>query len=290
MSDVRKVSPSAGAEWLLGGFALWRKAPLGLGLLGVLWGLLTLLVAASMRLGMGSFLVLELAMVLAGPLLMAGLVFAVRKVDGGGRAEPADLLQGVRGGHARSLLATLLPNIAAVVVCMVLLYVLVGAGSVTQLAGAIERAGVEGTADPSLFAGFPFGAFFLWVLLSIAVGIIAGFFTFVAIPEIMFSGAGAMEAMQRSFRACVANLPAFIVMLVLLVIAVIAVYIAVLIVGFIVNLVAGKAAMDVVVQLLSSAVLLPVAMGTVYTAWKQMLPGGGTAIAAPPVSTAGFEA
>ena len=63
MNDIRKVPASAGAEWLLGGFGLLRKAPLGLGLLGVLYGLLTLLVAASVRLGTGAFMLLELAMV-----------------------------------------------------------------------------------------------------------------------------------------------------------------------------------------------------------------------------------
>jgi hypothetical protein len=73
------------------------------------------------------------------------------------------------------------------------------------------------------------------------------------------------------------------------VIAVIAIYIAVWIVSAIVNMVAGQAAMQVVMQLLSTAVLMPVAMGTTYTAWKQMLGDGAQAVApAPPVS--GFEA
>jgi hypothetical protein len=54
-------------------------------------------------------------------------------------------------------------------------------------------------------------------------------------------------------------------------------------------MVAGQAAMQVVMQLLSTAVLMPVAMGTTYTAWKQMLGDGAQAVApAPPVS--GFEA
>ncbi len=288
MNDIRKVPASAGAEWLLGGFGLLRKAPLGLGLLGVLYGLLTLLVAASVRLGTGAFMLLELAMVLAGPLLMGGIAWAVRDVDQGGRAEPSDLLQGFRGGRAGRLLLTLLPNIGAVLVCLVLLYAMIGGEALTQVVTALERASAAGgNLDPDVFTGFPFDRFALWLLLSLVIGITAGFFTFVAIPEIMFTGHSAFTAMGRSFRACVRNLPAFLVMLVLLVIAVVAVYIAVMIVGAIVNLVAGQNAMQVVVQLLSTAILMPVAMGTVYTAWKQMLPAGDAPVDTP---VAGFEA
>ncbi len=287
MNDIRKVPASAGAEWLLGGFGLLRKAPLGLGLLGVLYGLLALLVAASVRLGTGAFMLLELAMVLAGPLLMGGIAWAVRDVDQGGRAEPSDLLQGFRGGRAGRLLLTLLPNIGAVLVCLVLLYAMIGGEALAQVVTALERASAAGgNPDPDVFTGFPFDRFALWLLLSLVIGITAGFFTFVAIPEIMFTGHSAFTAMGRSFRACVRNLPAFLVMLVLLVIAVVAVYIAVMIVGAIVNLVAGQNAMQVVVQLLSTAILMPVAMGTVYTAWKQMLPAGDAPAAAP---VAGIE-
>ena len=287
MNEIRKVPASAGAEWLLGGFGLLRKAPFGLGLLGVLYGLIALLVATSVRLGMGTFMLLELAMVLVGPLLMGGIAYAVRDVDQGGRAEPSDLLQGFRAGRAGRLLLTLLPNIAAVLLCVALLYAMIGGEALTQVAGAVERANASGNPDPGMFAGFPFDRFALWLLLSLLIGITAGFFTFVAIPEIMFTGSSAFAAMGRSFRACVRNLPAFLVMLVLLVIAVIAVYIAVLILGAITNLVAGQAAMQVVVQLLTTAVLMPVAMGTVYTAWKQMLVADAAGDATP---LAGIEA
>ena len=287
MNEIRKVPASAGAEWLLGGFGLLRKAPFGLGLLGVLYGLIALLVATSVRLGMGTFMLLELAMVLVGPLLMGGIAYAVRDVDQGGRAEPSDLLQGFRAGRAGRLLLTLLPNIAAVLLCVALLYAMIGGEALTQVAGAVERANASGNPDPGMVAGFPFDRFALWLLLSLLIGITAGFFTFVAIPEIMFTGSSAFAAMGRSFRACVRNLPAFLVMLVLLVIAVVAVYIAVLILGAITNLVAGQAAMQVVVQLLTTAVLMPVAMGTVYTAWKQMLVADAAGDATP---LAGIEA
>src|SRR3546814_12288570 len=59
MSDARKVPASAGAEWLLGGFGLLRKAPLGLGLLGALYGVLALVMGMSAQRSVGLFMVLE---------------------------------------------------------------------------------------------------------------------------------------------------------------------------------------------------------------------------------------
>ena len=44
MSEIRKLPASAGAEWLLSGFSLLRRAPLALGLLGVIWAVVALLV------------------------------------------------------------------------------------------------------------------------------------------------------------------------------------------------------------------------------------------------------
>ena len=40
MSTINKVPANAGAEWLLRGFALLRKAPMALGTLGLIWGCL----------------------------------------------------------------------------------------------------------------------------------------------------------------------------------------------------------------------------------------------------------
>lgn len=289
MKDVRKLPASAGAEWLLGGFGLLRKAPLGLGLLGVIYGLIAVLVARSAEQDMNLFLLAELVLVLIGPLLLGGFVYAARSVDQGGRAEPGQLLQGVRSGRSARLLAMLLPQVAALVVCIVLLFLLVGGSELMQLAQTMERMQGQAAPDPALMAGLPFARLALWLLLVFVVGILASFFTFVAVPEVMFTDSGALEAMRRSFRACIRNLAAVVVFLVLMVIAVIALYIAILIVGVAVKLVAGATAMQVAVQLLAMAVFMPLVTGAMYFAWKQMLAGDGDAAAAAPAAT-GFEA
>jgi hypothetical protein len=287
MNEVRKVPASAGAEWLLGGFGLLRKAPLGLGLLGALYGVLALVMGMSAQRNMGLFMLLELALVLAGPLLLGGFVFAARSVDGGGKAEPGQLLQGVRSGRTARLLATLLPQVVALLLCALLLVAMLGPEALAQVAQAVEQAGAQAKPDPTLFATLPLGRLALWFLLVLVIGILASFFTFVATPEIMFTDSGALAAMRRSFRACLRNLTALLVFLVLLVIAVIAIYIAIMIVGVVAKLVLGEVAMQVVVQVLAMAVFMPLVTGAMYFAWKQMLSGDGAAVAA---AATGFEA
>lgn len=279
--EIRKLSASAGAEWLLGGLGLLRKAPLSLSLLGAIYGVLTLLVGLVAQRDMTQFLLLELAMVLLGPILLGGMIYAAREVDHDRAAQPLHLVQGLRDGHWPRLLATLLPQVVAMLLVVLLLAVLIGPHSLTQMAEAVEKAQGQAKPDPALFAAIPFGRIFLWLLLSLAIGILAGFFTFVGVPEIALTTSGAWDAMLRSFRACLRNVLALIVFLVLTVIAVIAFYFVLLLVGLLVRVAAGDMAMQVVVQVVLMAVMMPVMTGAMYFAWKQMLgPADGT-VAAP---------
>jgi hypothetical protein len=288
MKDIRKVPASAGAEWLLGGFGLLRRSPLGLGLLGVIYGAIALLLPWSMSVNMTLFMALELALLVIGPLLIGGMVFAARVVDTDGQPMPAHLLQGVRDGKAARLLATLIPQVVAVLLCAFLLVLLVGSEGLNQMAQAVARMQEQAQPDPAMMAALPVGRLMLWMVLVLLIGVVTSFFTFVAIPEIMFSESSALDAMRRSFRACVRNLPALIVFVVLTLIAVVAVYIAVMIVAVFAKLIAGQQAMDVVAQLLATAILMPVLTGAMYQAWKQMLGSDRVDVATTQVS--GFEA
>ena len=71
MDTIRKLPASDGAEWLLGGFALLRRAPLALGALGALWGLLASLVMTVGLAVPALATILQLLVALAGQLLAA---------------------------------------------------------------------------------------------------------------------------------------------------------------------------------------------------------------------------
>lgn len=285
MNDVRKVPASAGAEWLMGGFALLRRSPLGLGALGAIFGLVAALLGFAGLASPVLVLVQQLAMLLLGPILIAGMVWAAREVDQGRAAAPAHLLQAVRDGKAVRLWATLLPQLAAGIAAIVLLLVVVGPSHLQGLAEAAERAQGQANPDPALFASLPVGRLFLWLVLAVAAGIVAGFFNFTAIPDMVFSDVRPLAAMKRSFRACVSNLPALVLFFVLLVIAAVLLSIAAQAVGLLVRALAGDHAMMLAMQVLLMAVLMPVVTGAMYLAWKQLL--SGAPAAQPPATRDG---
>lgn len=280
MNEIRKVSMGAGAEWLLGGIALLRKAPLTLGLLGLIWGGLSALGS------LGGQVWLSAMMAVAGPILFGGIIYAVREVEQGRPAKPAQLLQGMRDGKGPRLLAMLLPQLASMVLLVVLLVVMVGAEQLERISAVMIE--LQTNPDPTLVESLPLGALFGWIVAALVIGVVAGFFTFIAIPEVMFTPRTAFSAMALSLRACLRNIGALLVMLVLIVIGMIALSLALQLVGVLLAFVIGAHASMFAVQLLLMAILLPVLGGAVYLAWRQMV--GNAPVTGSVSVNAGFEA
>ncbi len=289
MDRIKRVPASAGAEWLIGGFRLLRRAPLGLGLLGAIFGALGLIANLAVQNNAITLaMLLQLVIILVGPLLLAGLIFAAREVDEGRPALPGHLLRGLQDGKAPRLLATLLPQIIAMVICLVLLFLMIGPTQLEALSAAMQEVQGQARPDPSVFDGLPVGRMFLWLLMVLAIGIVAGFFNFTAIPAMLFDDRRAVDAMLQSFRACLRNLPALMVFFVLLVIAAVALNFGVILIAALVGALLGPAAMQVVLQLLMMGVLMPVVTGAMYTAWKQL--HGGPQADAPAAMPGHLEA
>ena len=288
MSTINKVPASAGAEWLLGAFALLRKAPLALGSLGLIWGLLSMLAVQVMALNASVGMLLQLAVAIVAPLLFAGLLWAVSEVDQGRPALPAHLFRSLRSEHSASLLATLLPQLAAAALLGFLLFAMIGADGFQQLREVMtklqETAAAGGQPDPDLMLSLPVGRLFLWMLLLFAGVIVVSLVTFVAVPDIVFGGSDAFTAMRNSLRACLHNLLAMLVFYALLFIAFLMMSFGIQLLSMMVQLVAGPTAGLWVSNLLLMAVLMPVMAGAVFCAWRQML-GGGAETATPTAPT-----
>ena len=295
MNEIRKVPVSAGAEWLLGGFALLRRAPLGLGLLGAIWGLLSMgvVLAASAATTLG--LLLQLALALAGPLLFAGLVWAAHEVDQGRAPAPSSLLAGIREGHTRSLLSTLLPQALAGIVLGALLLALLGPDGVQHSADVFARMQAMSQSgsqpDPqeveALAASLPAGRILLWLLLVFAAGIAVSLALFLSVPQILFGRATGPAAMRNSLRASLHNAGAVLVYLLLAGIALFAIAFATQIVALIAQFVFGMTVGLMIGQLLMMAVVMPLLAGGVAAAWKQRFAGtagDGTVGAEPPAA------
>lgn len=289
MSEIRKVPASAGAEWLLTGFGLLKRAPLALGSLGILWGVGTWLVLSLSMMVPLLGTVVQFLLLLAGPLFMGGMLWAIREVDQGRTARPSQLLQGVQEGRAPHLLIALLPQLIAALLLGTLLLVLVGTAGLQQLSevmlklNEISQSGAQ--PDPAqieqLVATLPAGRILLWLLLLLGTFAALTMALFVMPPQVMFEGRTGIHALRESLRASLHNLPAMLVFFVLAFIAIFAIYFAVMVVALIIGLVAGQVAAVAVAQLLLMAVLMPVFAGAVYAAWKQMLAPASTGPAPP---------
>lgn len=280
MTEIRKVPASAGAEWLLGGFALLRKAPLALGLLGLIWGGLSALASVTGQLW------LSFVLALLGPILFGGVIYAAREVDLGRSASPTHLIQGLREGKVARLLAMLLPQFAALALVIVLLFAMVGGDQLQHVVKIMEQ--MQTNPDPQLAQSLPAGRLFAWLLVALVVGVVAGFFTFIAIPDVMFTERGALDAMKLSFRACLRNVGALLVLIVLLVIALFAMSLAMQLLVTLLTFVVGAQPAVFAGQLLLTAVLLPVMGGAIYYAWRQMI--GPAPVATSTLGAGGFEA
>lgn len=285
--DPRKVSASAGAGWLLGALGLYARAPVALGLLGLIYGAILAVVALSARANLGLFVLLEIGLMVMGPVLTGGLILAAREVDQQRRPQPGVLLAGLHEGRFPRLLATLIPQIAVAVAMVVLFVLVIGLDGMKAFVSLGEAAQAGGQPDPALLAALPWARMLLWLLLVVVLAVLVGFYTMLAVPEIMQRDTPAFTAMATSFRACVRNLPAIIVFFILTMIAVFALQFAVILVGVVVKLALGAGAMEFVSQLITMVLLMPTLSAAIYLAWKDML---GDAAPPPLPSAGGFEA
>lgn len=296
MSMINKVPASAGAEWLLGGFALLRRAPAALGMLAVLWGLAsTLLMALASTTGVTVLLyAAQFLLILAGPLFFGAMIWAAREVDQGRPALPAHLLQPIRDGHGPALLATLLPQVLASFALGLLLLVMIGPDQLKHLGEVwvqMQAVAAEGgQPDPALVKDLPAGRLLLWMLLVAVTFVGIKWMTFIAAPQILFTGTDAVTAMRNSLRACAHNWTAMLVFYLLAGIAIFAITFGSLLLVAVLQLVAGPVIAVLLWQLVLLAVLTPVLAGAMYTAWRQMLTPAGAPTSTAASSTTHIEA
>ena len=289
MSTINKVPASAGAEWLLGGFMLFKKSPGPMaavsvaGLFVVLMAAISalLIVAATAalpfplaQLGLAAYLVLMLGVPC---LIFAGVIWAVSEVAQGRSAQVQHLQVGL--GHVRALLVTAVVPMVGVLLSSLLLLALLGAEGVQQTNDVlIKLQGMMANGaqpDPveveALVATLPVIKFLFWLLVTIVMAPLIVCVVMVAVPGVIFSNQGGIAALRLSIAANAKNFTALIVFCSLLTALLFAISVAVQFVGFVVQFVLGPIVAMLVTNVLLMAVLMPVLAGTAYTAWRQML-------------------
>jgi len=208
MSVLRKVPARAGVQWVLGSLLLLRCAPLALGKLGAMWALATMLVLTISTnihafASVGPYLIL-----LAVPLFMGGLLWAVREVDYGRTPQPFHLLAGVYGERPIHLLMFLFPQFMASLLSIGVLLLVLGVEGIQQMTQAIILLGpvpaFNGTFEPSqvqaLLTPLPFGSLLLWLAWGGLIFVMLMLILWVMLPLVMFENINGLRALRYSLK------------------------------------------------------------------------------------------
>jgi len=299
MNTIRKVSASAGVQWLVGSVTLLKRAPLALAGLGVLWATCIWLLSALVLLVPALHVPLQLLLLLVGPLFMGGMVWAFREVERGQAAKPAHLLQGLRDGRLPPLLITLLPQVVAAILLYMLMWLFLGEDGLQQVASVItqldELTRADTEPDPAhiqaLVGSLPSGQIGLWLLSVFLIVTVTAFLLFAMLPQVMFEPVSGWQALRRSFYANSRNLSAMLVFLLMFSVTLGITYFGALIVMLVLMALFGQALALVLTQIWLMAMLMPLIAGAMYMAWKQMLaPSNETQTPPPSVAQHIFEA
>ena len=302
MSTINKVPASAGADWLLAGFALLKRAPVPLfaiSIVGLLVVALSLLVAVMVVALMASLpfplslipLLIYAALTLGVPcLIFAGVVWAAREVSEGRDATVHHLQVGIR--HVGPLLLTSVIPLAGTILSATLLIALIGTDGVQQANDVMLKLRAMmangGQPDPAqvnaLVASLPVVRFLFWMLATIALAPIVVCLVMVAVSEVIFSHRSGFSALRLSLAANAKNFGALIVFSLLLAVLLFALSLVLQIVGVMVQFVLGPVIAVLFTNLALMGVLMPLLAGAAYAAWRQML-GGSPAAGASAAST-----
>ena len=291
MKEIRKLPASAGAQWLLDTFALYRRAPLQLARIGLTWLVVSWVVTLLSTLIPGAAgLAVQLMTLAISPVMFGGMLYAMGEIDEGRPGLASHLLQPVRDHRVSHLLVPLAIQVLAVLLLGVLLYLMIGREGfaafrdVMSKMQGISRSGQQISPEDatSLVANLPAKRIALWLLLVFvtAVGLSLAMFTQPAL--VVFDKQSGMHALRLSLQGCIENIVAMIVFAVLGLIAAFCGYILFVIVIQIAMLIGGPLAAAFIAQLVLTTVVMPLYVGAVYAAWKQMFVHRGNR-AAPPV-------
>ena len=241
----QKVPAGNGLQWITEAVNLIMKNPAPFLLMGLVIGV----IAALPFLG-------QLALMILGPALYGGIMFAAHEEQSGRKADFPQLFQAFKqDGKLPKMLMLCLPGVAALLILGVLGMMLLG--------GALLGAGISASADSTAGLAAVGAGAAVFFLIALAVGIVAYSLTFFATPRVMLEDAEPMEAMKDSARAVLANIgPVLVYCGVMLLVFVL--------VGAILSII------PFIGQLVLVALLTPVVSVAAVIAWRQVYRHGIT--------------
>ncbi len=265
--DFRTAPAGHGLAWFQGAIRMLDKNPRGLlmvTLLLVLLDQIPNLLASIQGLSIG----LSVLLLLCGPALLAGVMFAIAEADVGRAVSPLHLFEGLRRPGARGPLLLLgAIGLLALLLVGVAVQRILGADNLAILMQIAEQklapqdAPMEKLVGPILQA--------LMVAAAVLFVLLAGWFF--AVPRVMFDGRRAFAAFIESIVACAANVMSMTVYGLMLIVASFVIGLAMAIVAVVCGLFgnAGGILLGVVMIAVYAVVLVVSASGN-YLAWREV--------------------
>lgn len=266
--SYRTVPASRALNWIGDAINLILKNPAAFALIGIIMTVIALVPILG-----------ALALLIVGPALYGGIVFAAREQDAGRSADFQHLFEAFRQDGKLSRMITLcLPGVlfvAAAMVIGVIVVLIFGMGAVVASGGQFDP-----NTDLVALIGVG-GALTLGVLL-IPVVIAVSALLFYSVPRVMLDDVEPFPAMKESWRAALASIGAFLV--------------AVLVLGFsrFVFAVLLSALPAIIGALVVGIIFTPLVGVTLYCAWRDVFARADSAdtdiiTPPPPPSTGGVE-
>jgi hypothetical protein len=240
--SFQQVPAGSGLQWLIGAVNLILKNPVPFALMGLVVGVIAMVPFLG-----------ALALMVLGPALYGGIMYAAHEQASGRTADFAQLFQAFReDGKIGKMIVLCLPGFAAAIIIGVMAVFFIGGA----LLGAGAGASAGADAGAAIAAMFGFGGL-VFLLIALAVGLFSYALTLFATPHVMLTGADPIPAMKESLGACLANIGAVIVFIAVMFGASIVLMIVLGLIPFI-----G--------QLIVTVALIPIISVACYQAWREV--------------------
>lgn len=257
----RRVNPGRGLRWLIESAEITGGHIQPLAGVAVVWVLVSLIGFLPVIGG--------LIMILIGPLLSAGLIAAFHCLELGRSPSPGILFEGWRRTASRGPLLRLgLFVLLGILLALILASMLLGSQMSLEAMQALAKAGPQERIQ--LLQGVnPWPA--MLVASVVMLMVMAGLY--LAVPLALINATDAIKGLRASWRACLANLPAIIILVLSLFGVGLCAGVILVLIGMIVGIALPENAAALVMQiptLILGVIIQVVFAGAQYRAWRDI--------------------
>ena len=272
--QIRRLPAFAGAQWVFDALRLLKRSPLGFGMLGAIYAVLSLGTAVLAAASPDIAALLQLVSFVIAALLVAGMIYAAQEVDHGRGASLGALLASLGDGKGERMFRTLVAQAVFTLVLLGLTALLIGQENLEKAMVVVAEIQKETQAgrqvDPALLQQSSIARVVVGGVVVMALSSVLFLFTLTVLPDMLLAGQSLGSALRRGIAATLRNLPAMLLCFVLGF-----VLLMVISIGFGIVLGIAQQLVGEAVAVLGTALLFGFFMcliaGTMYFAWKGLL-------------------